>query len=188
MRKYSMVMMTCLALWGTSSAIAATDDAASFTFAGEYQAIDPRSGEVTPSTLKVIPYKKGMEGESNLTEEQLSLRAWVAENTETKEKVYLDRLDNKDSEMSEALKARGWSCVASSHMMLCGGPSGVQPFNGEDFTSKTGWLAILLHSGPLELVKCGAKGCDNKQADPDRQAQDAAPQPNQPNSQSGSVL
>ncbi|VFS49461.1 hypothetical protein [Budvicia aquatica] len=153
MRKYSMVMMTCLALWGTSSAIAATDNSALFTFAGEYQAIDPRSGEVTPSTLKVIPYKKGMEDESNLTEEQLSLRAWVAENTETKEKVYLDRLDNKDSEMSEALKARGWSCVASSHMMLCGGPSGVQPFNGEDFTSKTGWLAILLHSGPLELVK-----------------------------------
>ena len=68
MRKYSMLMMTCLALWVTSSAIAATDDAASFTFAGEYQAIDPRSGEVTPSTLKVIPYKKGMEDESNLTE------------------------------------------------------------------------------------------------------------------------
>ncbi|WP_159567458.1 hypothetical protein [Budvicia diplopodorum] len=175
MKNLSLAIATCLALWGVGVSVACAAEAApNFTFAGEYRAVNPESGEVAASTtLRIIPYQKGMEqgdGESNPA---LALRAWVVEVEETNEKIYLDRLSDKDREMSDSLKSRGWTCAVSSHLIFCGGPKGVQPFEGEDFTSQTGWLAVVLHGGPLELVKCVADTCSTG----DGQS-DAAPEDN----------
>ncbi|MCD1127004.1 hypothetical protein LPW36_13540 [Jinshanibacter sp. LJY008] len=129
------------------------------SFAGDYRIVDPESGAVSPPILHISPYQKGEE--ENLTESQLKKRAWVAEDIETKEKVFFDRMDEKDSKVAEGLKAHGWECTVSSHLMLCGGKAGVKPFDGEDFTSQTGWLLIVLHQGPVELIKCGAESCED---------------------------
>lgn len=184
MNNLSLVALVCLALWGSSVSIASAaqgGDATEVPFAGQYRAINPETGKVNSTVLRVIPYQKGMEDENNLTDEQLALRAWVVINEQTKDKVFLDRMDDKDNEMSDSLKSKGWECVASTNLMLCGGPKGVQPFDGEDFTSHTGWLAILLHSGPLELVKCEAGICtsgdNNGQAAPDNNQPTGSEQP-----------
>ncbi|GKX61980.1 hypothetical protein SOASR032_05490 [Pragia fontium] len=148
---------------------AATDE---ISFAGKYQAVNPESGDVSEPLLLVVPYEKGMEDQKNLTEKQLSMRAWVVENLKTKEKFFLDRLGEQDNELSQGLAANGWSCAASSRLMLCGGESGVQPFDGEDFTSQTGWLLIILHQGPIELVKCESDDCQAEPEDQNVQSND----------------
>ncbi|MBK5072591.1 hypothetical protein I2492_06150 [Budviciaceae bacterium CWB-B4] len=138
--------------------VQAAEDNASVSFAGNYRIVDPESGEISPPILRISPYQKGEE--ENLTESQLKKRAWVAEDIETKEKVFFDRMDEKDNEVAAGLKAHGWECTVSSHLLLCGGKAGEKPFDGEDFISQTGWLLIVLHQGPVELIKCGAESCD----------------------------
>ncbi|AWH87592.1 hypothetical protein [Limnobaculum parvum] len=138
--------------------VQAAEDDGSVSFAGDYRIVDPESGEVSPPVLHISPYQKGEE--QNLTESQLKKRAWVAEDIETKEKVFFDRMDEQDSEVAAGLKAHGWECAVSSHLLMCGGKAGVKPFDGEDFTSQTGWLLIVLHQGPVELIKCNTESCE----------------------------
>lgn len=138
--------------------VQAAEDDTSVSFAGNYRIVDPESGEVSPPILRISPYQRGEE--ENLTESQLKKRAWSAEDMETKEKVFFDRMDEKDSKVAAGLKAHGWECAVSSHLLLCGGKVGEKPFDGEDFTSQTGWLLIVLDQGPVELIKCGAQSCE----------------------------
>ncbi len=134
-------------------------------FSGDYA--EDRDGRETIIGLRVAPYREGdrPDLDARLTEKQRRRLEWIGEafnsgqRTDESRLIRFERLEDGfyegDPDLASARRQHGLACTADTFLMLCRVDPGTE-FSQGSFVARSGYFLIMMHHGPINLVKVSA--------------------------------
>ena len=157
-RYFPAMLCLCAMALPAPSAVGQESD-----FSGDY-AMDRDGPADERIALRVSPYREGdrPELDARLTKKQRRQLEWIGEAFDSEQRTDEGRRTrfeqpedgfyDADPDFALARQQHGLTCTVSTFLMLCRVDPGTT-FSQSRFVARTGYFVIMMHHGPINLVK-----------------------------------